>query len=429
MIHYTPGSHVLAAAIAMWLRIDALRVIYAVMAACVALKSALLYLVTLRVLPESRSPLHGIAAPVLLMAPAEYFFGSVLTFGFYAQVVAEMFAVGMLLAAVMRVQSGRRIWSMVFAVCGSATLLAWPVWLPPAMLALLVTLVLQRPVISDARRDLLVAFGPILLVGALHVATHGGGASILGSAGTVTTPSFHALGAEFIALAMAGALMAAGSVGSRVPVIFAAAVVLQAVALLAVNRLAGSTSSYLPYKMVYLLVLPAAVLGAYALARIATHVFDGDRALRSASALAPLVVAVPLMWGRIPHQRQQSPITESTYAAGLWAREHLPVGCIDYFSRYWLTGYWLHLDLLGNPRVSPRMRDETFEFRDTVGKWIEGRGLPYAIVDDLSSIPREVRPWMDVLYRDGAAAVVRRPGVDCSDHTISIQEFERSAGR
>jgi hypothetical protein len=51
----------------------------------------------------------------------------------------------------------------------------------------------------------------------------------------------------------------------------------------------------------------------------------------------------------------------------LWAREHLPVGCIDYFSRRWLTSYWLHLDLLGNPKHSVRMLNETFEFRDTGG--------------------------------------------------------------
>jgi hypothetical protein len=76
------------------------------------------------------------------------------------------------------------------------------------------------------------------------------------------------------------------------------------------------------------------------------------------------------------------------------ARDHLRRECVDYFSRHWLTGYWLHLDVLGNPRVSDRMRVETFDFPDVVGKWIEGKGLPYAIVENLAAIPRDARADM-----------------------------------
>ena len=52
------------------------------------------------------------------------------------------------------------------------------------------------------------------------------------------------------------------------------------------------------------------------------------------------------------------------------------------------------IDVLGNARVSPRTRAESFEFRDTVAKWIEHRGLAYAIVEDLSAVPHEVREEM-----------------------------------
>jgi hypothetical protein len=408
MVHYTPGSHVLAAAIATWLKVDALRVIYPVMAASVAVKSALLFLVTVRILPASRSVIHALAAPVLLMVPAGYFFGSILKYGFYAQVVAEMFAAGMLLAVVWWARNGARIWLIVFAACASAAFLAWPVWVPCAMLALFVSVLIRRPAIADGLRDLAIAFAPIVVVSVLHVSTHQGGASILGSAGTVTIPSSQVFGATFVGLACAGALMALRTVAARTVLVFACAVALQAVALAVLNQLAGSSSLYLPYKMIYLLVLPAAVLAAYALAQLSGLLSHRGRLLGVASAIVPLSVALPLMWGRIPHQRFESPITESTYAAGLWAREHLPVGCIDYFSHHWLTGYWLHLDVLGNPRVSPRMRVETFEFRETVGKWIEGRGLPYAIVEDMSSIPREVRPMMETLQPFGSTAVVRQ---------------------
>jgi hypothetical protein len=126
-----------------------------------------------------------------------------------------------------------------------------------------------------------------------------------------------------------------------------------------------------------------------------------------AAAVVPLLVAALLAGGRIPLRRQQSPISESALAAGLWARSRIPPGCIDYFSRHWLTGYWLHLDVLGNPRLSDRMRAETFEFPDTVGKWIQGKGLPYAIVEDLGAIPNDARVDMIPVREFGRSAVVK----------------------
>jgi len=428
MVYYTPGSHVLAATIATWLRVDAMRVIYSVMAGSIALKSALIFLVTLRILPESRSAISAIAASMLVMVPAEYFFGSILKFGFYAQVVSETFAVGMLLAVVLWGRTVARIWLFVFAMCGSAAFLAWPLWVPPAMLAFLFYVLMRGPAITDRLRDVLIAFGPIVLVGLLHVSTHRGGASIFASVGLAPVPSWQVFGAAFIAMAFAGTLMALREPVARTVVVFAAAIALQAIGLAALNRLAGSSSLYLPYKMVYLLVLPGAVLAAYSLAQLTAFVSSRSRFLGSVSWIIPILIAALLMWGRIPRERQHSPITESSHGAGVWAREHLPVACVDYFSRHWLTGYWLHLDVLGNPRVSPRMRVETFEFRDTVAKWIEGRGEPYAIVEDVSSLPHEVRPGMATLYRNGPVAVVQHAG-RCADQTASIQEFEKHARR
>ena len=52
------------------------------------------------------------------------------------------------------------------------------------------------------------------------------------------------------------------------------------------------------------------------------------------------------------------------------------------------------------------MRAETFDFPDVVGKWIEGKGLPYAIVEDLPPIPREPRVDMRSLATFGPTAVV-----------------------
>ena len=72
-----------------------------------------------------------------------------------------------------------------------------------------------------------------------------------------------------------------------------------------------------------------------------------------------------------------------------------------------MTGYWLHLDVFGNPRDSDRMRAESFEFRDSVGKWLQGRGLPYGFVENLPDIPRELRPDMIPVHTVGPTALVR----------------------
>ena len=138
-----------------------------------------------------------------------------------------------------------------------------------------------------------------------------------------------------------------------------------------------------------------------------------------AATALPLILAAILAAGRLPAKRPRSPISESALAAGLWARDTVPRGCIDYISAHWLTGYWLHLDVLGNPRVSDRMRVETFDFPDVVGKWIQGRGLPYAIVEDFGAVPRDAREDMIPIREFGRAALVKntRPGATCGGLT------------
>ena len=170
---------------------------------------------------------------------------------------------------------------------------------------------------------------------------------------------------------------------------------------------AGANRFYMAFMMMSLAVFPAAVLGGVALMWIAAVVTSRRSALASAASYAPIVVAVLLLAGRAPLSRQTGPIVPAARDAAVWVRERTSPECVDYFTAHWLTGYWLHLDVLGNPRVSDRMRAETFEFRDTVGKWIEGRGLPYGIVEDLSGLPRELRPDVTPVHRVGRFVVIR----------------------
>ena len=413
MMNYTPGSHILAATIAAWLRVDALRVVHPIAALCVALKGGVLYLIARRVIEGPHGPVQALAAPLLALTPAVYFFGSFSRFFFFAQVVSETFAIAMLLAVVSWAETRERRYLWWFGVLGVGAFLAWPVWIGPPVLTLLVTMAVVTGRWRVRVQEAMLALGPIAMVAAVHVALHAGGAAIVGSSGAVTRPSVSAFGVSFLVLAGGGTLLAVRQTSVRPVAAFLAATLLQAAVLGALDQWAGSTSFYMPFKMMYLAILPGAVLGAAFLARVSAAVV-GRSAVRGIAIVAPLIVAVLLAVGRVPLRRPHSPIAPSALEAGLWARDHTPPACVDYFSRHWLTGYWLHLDVLGNPRLTDRMRAESFEFHDSVSKWIQGRGLPYAIVEDFEAVPRDARVDMIPLRRFGPAAVVQntRPGSD-----------------
>ena len=425
MIEYTPGSHIAAAMTAEWLRVDPVRVLFAVTAAFAAVKAGVVYALALRAIGGVRgAALMALAAPVLLLVPSGYVLGAFFKFYFYAQVVSETFAMAMLLGVIGWMRTRERPCLWLASASGVGVVLSWPVWIVPAGVAVAAAIALSADVrreddapgaVAPARasRPALLAWrarasaaavvlGPCVAFAAWHAAAHPSGASILRSSGDVLRPSVAALGAGFVALAAAGFLLGAASRLARPVAVLLAAAVLVAVALAP----AAAPGYYLPFKMVYLAVLPAAVLGAFALARPAAWMASVPR-IGVAAPIVPLVVAIVLSAGRYPLKRPSSPMTEPSLAAGLWARGTLPAACVDYFSRHWLTGYWLHLDVLGNARDSDRMRAETFEFHDTASRWIEGRGLPYAIVEDLSAIPHEARADMIPLREFPPAAVVK----------------------
>ena len=96
MVHYTPGSHILAALTGALLGSNGLHVVHGLVAATVALKVGFVFLIALRVLPPdaSRVPL-AFASVVLLLAPRAYLLGSFIHDSFFAQVVAECFVVAL----------------------------------------------------------------------------------------------------------------------------------------------------------------------------------------------------------------------------------------------------------------------------------------------------------------------------------------------
>lgn len=83
MMQYTPGSHILAASIAAWLRVDGLRVILPMTAGFAAVKAGIVFVLAARALPSRASaPFEALAAPFLLFVPAAYVLGSFFRFFF-----------------------------------------------------------------------------------------------------------------------------------------------------------------------------------------------------------------------------------------------------------------------------------------------------------------------------------------------------------
>jgi hypothetical protein len=406
MMNYTPGAHILAAAASRLLSADPLAVVYPMAAAFFAIKTGSIYALARRLIrPLPGADVAALAAPILAFGAPVYFLGSFVQFFFFSQVVSEAFAVGMLLALVRWLQLGEDRDLVALAACAVGVVLSWPVWIVPAAMAALGIFTAPSP-----RRSpwivLAAVFAPAAGFMAVHELTHRGAAGIVTSAGAVTAPSASAFGAGLLVLAAIGGALAIRDRAARSVLVFLAATLLVAAGLAWLVVRAGSGSFYMPFKMMYLTVPPAAVLGAFALARVIAWLPDLPYR-RIAVACLPPVVAILLLPGRVPTHRVHGSLSLPAREVGLWARDHVPASCVDYFSRYWLTGYWLHLDVLGNPRLSDRMRQETFDFPDVAAKWIEGRGLPYAIVEDLSAVPHEARADMEPLHQNGSFVLVR----------------------
>ena len=109
-------------------------------------------------------------------------------------------------------------------------------------------------------------------------------------------------------------------------------------------------------------------------------------------------------------------ISEPLLRAGQWARANASPECVDYLVADGYAAYWLHLAVLGNARAAARsLENDTYELPPALVRWIEPGGLPYAIVEDFSALPKDIRDNVDLAARFGRTAVVKRRGaVSCA---------------
>ena len=422
MAAYTPGAHLLAALGGAWIGRDGLHALYPVVALTVALKSAFVFLIALRMIPGDahRVPL-ALTAVILLLLPQAYFTGSFTHDSFVAQVVSELFAVVMLWALVAWDQRPAAAPLAVFAIAGCAAFLTWPVWIGAPMATLPALIVSRRELtLAERLRGLALAAGPVLIVAGFYLQGRVAWVAIVRTSGAVLQPSIAVYGWPFMALWAAGLALALIDRRRRALVVFVFALAGQTTALLILALRSGASTPYMALKMAYLAIYAQAVAGAIAIAAAwhAARLVIAMRRIETAPEFAArgawviaLLLACAVVPGALAYRSPAPVVTEDLARAGRWARANVPRDCVDYLVAGGDTAYWLHLAALGNPRESDRTAAlDRFDGRAVVGRWVAGEaGVTYAIAD-MSRLPNEARDRADVLASFGAAAVLKRKG-------------------
>lgn len=420
MVDYTPGAHLLAALAGAWTGTDGLHAMYPLVAFTVALKCGLVFLIGRRVVSADvpRIP-FAVMAVLLLLLPRAYFIGSFAQHSFLAQVVAEVFAVALWWALVVWDERPGMLPIAFFAVVGAATFLTWPVWIGPPLVLLALCLASRRDVRAVERaKQFTLAAVIIGAIAAAFTASRGRSAGIVAAAGFVLRPAPAVFGWAFLLVCGAGVCVGFFSRRTRTIPLFLGAIALQAGALFLLAQARGSAAPYLALKMVYLAIYPLAVAGAVGAAvawrAVVRAPMTRGRADRWQPALLGLLLtAFGLVVARaaIGVPRPTPTISASLLRAGQWARANANARCVDYLVADGYTAYWLHLAVLGNARAAARsLENDTYELPPALVRWIEPGGLPYAIVEDYSALPKDIRDSVDVAARFGRTAVVKRRG-------------------
>jgi hypothetical protein len=423
MANYTPGSHLLAALAGRWSGTDGLQAFYPVVAAAVALKVGIVFLILLRILPRDTPRISlAVGGVLLLLLPRAYLVGSFTHDSFFAQVVAETFAVAMWWLLAVWADSRSTAPLALFAAAGAALFLTWPIWVGPLMLTLILVVAFQHDLTARQRLlRLLVSAGPIACIAALYVVPRLSWLRLAGTSGAVLRPSVPEFGWAFILLSSAGLALAARSRRGRPVAWLVLSLTAQGAALYAMSRARGAATPYMAYKMAYLVIYPLAAaatltleLGWRLLVRASRSARPAplltEARLRTAFAAAVVILAIVVGRELFAEPRPRPVVSLNLASAGRFARDHLPVECVDYVVADGETAYWLHLAVLRNPWSSARTASpQTFAPRQAIARWIEPEGLPFAVAD-LTILPNEIVARVDELARFGSAVVIRRRG-------------------
>src|SRR5262249_14802094 len=256
--------------------------------------------------------------------------GSFVEHSYWAQVVAELFAVAAWWALVSWDEQPSSGWMILFALFGMTTFVAWPIWIGPVVLSAIVTLWLRDDV-SRRTRALHMAMGiaPIAAVAIVHSIGKFGRLQMTGTSGFAIRPSIAIYGWPFAIASLAGLPLMATARRGRATLAFLAATLIQAGALFVVARRSGADTPYLAQKMFYLTPYPLAIAGAFPIAWLARESSPWFRRVAvSWIVVGGLAGAAAYRFATFP--RSKPIVAESTLAAGRWARDHVDRACVDY---------------------------------------------------------------------------------------------------
>lgn len=393
MAHYTPGAHLLAVVAGSTFGTDGLRAFFPLLALSAALTAGFVYLIARRL--RLAIP-YAISAVLLLFLPAAYFHGAFTHDAFLAQTIATLFAVATWWALVAWDEDRSATNAAVFAIYLAATSLTWPVFVGPLLLVF-VALVIGS---SNVTRDVVIALAPLTIVAAIHVTGRWGWVGIVRTSGAVMQPSLENLGWLLPLLSIAGLYAGIKDRRVRPTIVLLLAVVLQAITLFVIAKAQGAHTPYMAFKMMYLAIYPAAVLGAIAIAKVGAKDVIGWIV-----ATTLLVIAVR---PALTAPRAVPVVDLDLYQAGKWTRANIGQTCVDYLVSDAETAYWLHLAVLGNPRAAARMQEiDVYDPRAAMGTWITTEGRNFAIAD-ARQLPDEVRSRVEIVGTFGNAVVLRR---------------------
>jgi hypothetical protein len=288
MAHYTPESHQLAVMAGTWFGTDGLHTFFPLAVLCAALTAGFVFLIARR--HELAMP-YAISAAILLMLPAQYFFGAFTHDSFLAQTVSTLFAVAMWWAIVSWDDQPSISSAAMVAVCLCAVYLSWPIWLGPPLLVF-VALALHRDLSSRDRYT--------------HLAI-------------VIVP--------FLLLAGIGALGALSNPCTRITVAILLVIALQTITPFAIAKARGASTPYMAFKMFHLAIYPMAVLAGIVVARTRGRVATPGMAGLAARRRVDGVGGTPALAGA-----RNIPVVNNTdlYTAGKWMRANVGSSCADY---------------------------------------------------------------------------------------------------
>jgi hypothetical protein len=432
MAAYPFAAHAIVAFIAQALDQFPLRVMHSFISLPRALSAAYIFKMAYRSLPATpQRLLLALCAPIFLYIPAVYFVGSAMGWQYYfAMIFGELIIVSSWHTLFFAYDSHHPLSTERLAFFSLlAVSLAWTysAWLPLLALGCALRLLLPGPTWKQRVWQAIAAGFPALIALVLFITqpyyaqfgrnnmTYEGGAA---------SPGLGSLGVPFLIVAGTGLLATLKRWQQSWPALVVLGLCLvQGAAFYTLSSILHWIAVYHFYKSVQIIVYPLALLAALGVAQLANLGRQPDTQWRAAQLVLCVAVAAALLAVRLePRASPIQVITPDEVAVGDWAKAHIDVTQVGYRTAHAITGYWLHIGILGNRRDTPNATTLLTLPVLSFDEWLNGGTRPsYLIVDDASTVPQA--PGVTTVYSHGKAVLLKRA---VPQNTVVVEHPQRA---